>query len=125
MITDSDFGQVLERELGTVKERLGADWQLSGGQESGYGNPMMYFLELRSENSNTTVRVWWRGAEVFLSAFLGVSHEASAELFTRSARRVADLVGALCRGRYRRHDGVVSVATNWFTRLDLTEWTDG
>lgn len=125
MTTDNDFGQALERELGAVKERLGADWQLSVGQESGYGNPFMWFVELRSENSNTAVRVWWRGAEVFLSAFLGVSYEASAELFTRSARRVAGLVGALCSGRYRRHDGVVSVATNWFTRVDLTEWADG
>jgi hypothetical protein len=85
----------------------------------------MWFVELRSENSNTTVRVWWLGAEVFLSAFLGVSYEASAELFTKSARRVAGFVDALCSGRYHRHDGVVSVATSWFSRVDLIEWVDG
>lgn len=116
------FGAALEVEIQRIGFNLGAEWVYSRGSAAGYGSDRMDYVGLRSDVHRTDVRVWWAGAEVRVSAMLGVPYEASDEVITSSTELIGEIVHALCSGDFVRREGRVEVRTRR-GRVHLTEWS--
>jgi hypothetical protein len=117
----SEFGPRLEASLRGVVKELGPDWDYVGGAVDAYGQVGMHFAQVKNREHEVSIRVWWHGAEVRISAVLGVPYEATDELITGSVERVVDVVRALCAGQYARDKGYLLVRVKGrVTRI--TEW---